>query len=116
VRIAVIDGEDVLCRVVQAALEWNGHTVGCFARPPSHLIGFDLVIIEPGEHMGWIDTVMQLQAVGMRIVILTFYDENIVAGEALGLPAFKKLSYKRSGLASLMEEVSSIQVVVEDRP
>ena len=114
-RIAVIDEEEALRCVVQAALEWNGHAVTCFARPPSHLIGFDLVVIEPGEHMRWIEAVIRLKAQHMRIIILTFHDENMIAGEVLNLSAFKKLNYKKSGLAFLMEEVSNLQVIVENR-
>ncbi|MBV9230992.1 MAG: hypothetical protein JOZ18_16910 [Chloroflexi bacterium] len=114
-RIAVIDEEEALRCMVQAALEWDGHTVTCFARPPSHLIGFDLVVIEPGEHMRWIETVIRLKAQCIRIIILTFHDENMLAGEVLSLSAFKKLNYKKSGLAFLMEEISSLQAVVENR-
>jgi hypothetical protein len=111
----VIDEEEALRCVVQAALEWDGHIVACFTSPPPRLIGFDLVVIEPGEHRQWMEAVTRLKAEGIQIVILTFYEENIVAGEALNLSAFKKLSYKKSGLTSLMEEVSSIQAVFEDR-
>jgi hypothetical protein len=68
VRIAIIEEEEALRYVVQAALECGGHTVACFCRPPTHLIGFDLVVIEPGEYMRWMEAVLRLKAEGTRAI------------------------------------------------
>nr|BBH88949.1 hypothetical protein KTC_37000 [Thermosporothrix sp. COM3] len=106
-RIAVIENELSIQDMLRYALELEGHRVDIYACIPDQFLKCDLVIIEPGEYGQHFQVVLHcIEYYRVPVVILTFYDWNIIMAQEYGVPALRKLPFR---LSLFLEYVNMFQ-------
>lgn len=104
-HIAVIDEAALIQDMLRSALELSGHQVETYSTVPDQFAHCDLIILEPGEDAQELIRLLPLlRSRAFPMLILTFYEENILLAHLHVFPALLKMPFMLSSLLARIEQ------------